>query len=325
LALAGAAGAAAAAALVAWPQVFRSRPDAVVAGDVILAPPAAGESRGDATFRSAGGGRVRLAEAEVDLGRTTEIAWSRGLRRVELRRGGVTVDVEHRPGQHFEVRTPRFSVVVVGTRFSVDLGGVRTERGIVQVVRPDGSIAARVEAGQTWRADPTAAAAPAAPAPATVPAPTPALATTPAPAASAAPAERPAAGAVARLPDSTGRLGEARRALARGDAGAARRLVSPLFRLGREVGVEARILFAESFLIEGRYADAMEGYRVVVRDFPGTSQAENAQFALAQLASEHGRGDEARAAFEAYLARYPRGRFAREAALRLAQPSLRAR
>jgi tetratricopeptide (TPR) repeat protein len=117
------------------------------------------------------------------------------------------------------------------------------------------------------------------------------------------------------------RLGRARRALARGNAGEARRAVEPLFRLGRDVAAEARALYAESFLIERRYADAIDGYQVVVRDFPTTPQAESALFAVAQLESEHDQPADARATLQRYLARYPHGRFAREAADRLAATS----
>jgi hypothetical protein len=326
-ALAGAAGAAAVAAAVAvlGGGVLGPRADAVLGGDVTIAPAVAGvgyvgdvDGTGAATYRSASGGRVRLAAAHVDLGRATEIGWNRGARRVELRRGSLIVDVEHRAGERFEVLTPRFTVVVVGTRFTVDLDGVRTERGIVQVVRPDGSIAARVEAGQAWRADADAAAPQPAPPPvaAQVALAPPVAPTERAPRPQRAPPPEPSAAT---------RLADARRALALGDAPAARQMVAPLFHLSRDVGVEARILFAESFLTEGRYADAIDGYRLVVRDFPGTSQAENAQFALAQLASEHGAAADARAALQAYLARYPHGRFAREAAQRLAQPAPRER
>jgi hypothetical protein len=145
----------------------------------------------------------------------------------------------------------------------------------------------------------------------------PADATTPAAAPAAPPtttvAPAPTTDEMARV-----RLGRARRALARGNAGEARHAVEPLFHLGRDVASEARALYAESFLIERRYADAIDGYQVVVRDFPSTPQAESALFAVAQLETEHGRPDDARATLQRYLARYPHGRFAREAADRLA-------
>src|SRR5205823_2150626 len=113
------------------------------------------------------------------------------------------------------------------------------------------------------------------------------------------------------------RLVQGRRCLSRGDAITARRLVSPLFRQSRELAVEARVLFAESFLVEGRYADAVDAYRIVARDFPRTDQAETSLFAIAQLESEHGRSNDARAALRAYVGRYPRGRFVREVSDRL--------
>ena len=133
----------------------------------------------------------------------------------------------------------------------------------------------------------------------------------------------PATVAAAVTPDDIAgaRLARARRALARGNAGEARRTVEPLFRLGRGTASEARALYAESFLIEGRYEDAIAGYQVVTRDFPGTPQAESALYAVAQLESEHGRPADARATLQRYLGRYPHGRFAQEATDRLARLS----
>src|SRR6185312_2445893 len=204
----------------------------------------------------------------------TSLVWRRAARSVELRAGSVTVDVEHHAGQHFQVRTPRFVVEVIGTRFTVDLGGVRTERGTVRIFTPDGTPVGYVTAGRAW----TLAEAPAA----------------------IAPAPLPAVSRARPLADDSpaARLGQARRALARGNAGEARRLVEPIFHLGREVAVEARVIYAESFLTEGRYTDAVDGYETVVRDFPRTAEAESALYAVAQLASEHGRPAAARAGLE---------------------------
>jgi hypothetical protein len=227
---------------------------------------------------------------------------------VELREGSVTIDVEHRAGQHFQVRTPRFVVEVIGTRFTVDLAGVRTERGTVRVLGTDGAVIGYVTAGRAWTLPAaTAQAAPTAPTeapPARPPAPSLTLAST-------SPAR-------AASDEGPARLAQARRALAHGNAGEARRLVEPIFHLGREVAVEARVIYAESFLVEGRYTDAVDGYETVVRDFPRTPQAESALYAVAQLESEHGRAAAARAGLQRYLDRYPRGRFAREANDRLA-------
>jgi len=119
------------------------------------------------------------------------------------------------------------------------------------------------------------------------------------------------------------RLTRGRRFLSRGNAIDARRLVLPLFRQSRELAVEARVLFAESFLVEGRYADAVDAYRIVARDFPRAEQAETSLFAIAQLQSEHGSASEARAALRTYIGRYPRGKFVHEASERLNRlPSL---
>ena len=308
---------------------FWERPYQVISGDVIATSNATPIGPGGdrvVAFTSVLGGDVRLADAHVRLAGATEITWHESLRRLDLRGGRVLVDVEHKPGGHFQVRTPRFTVEVLGTRFAVDMDGVRTLRGVVRVIRADGTIAARVLAGQAWTMDAPRLTAPVAhaeePAITTAPAP---IATPPSmPVATRAPTT---AAGLGRNRDGHGRqahaspvaatLGEARRALARGDAPLARRIVSPLFQQGRDVGVEARVLFAESFLIEGRYADAIDGYHVVVRDFPGTNQAESAEFAIAQLDSEHGKRADARAALRGYLDRYPHGRFAREAADRL--------
>jgi FecR protein/Tetratricopeptide repeat len=306
-----------AAGVAIWLGVRAPSDFSVVQGDVTVAPGAAtggGDSAAHAvTFRTRGegGGVVRLADASTGMSPNTEMVWRNERRIVELREGTLTVDVEHRPGQHFEVRTPRFTVEVVGTKFTVDVRGVRTERGKVRLLKPDGSEIAYLSAGFAWTAPDdagaTQAAEPSAP-----------PAEEPAPPHEAPPAASGAASSASAEEAAGVRLGRARRALARGSAGEARRLVEPLFRLGRDVAAEARAIYAESYLSEGRYEDAVAGYRVVVRDFPTTPQAESALYAIAQLESEHGRPGDARSTLQRYLTRYPHGRFAREAADRLA-------
>jgi len=125
--------------------------------------------------------------------------------------------------------------------------------------------------------------------------------------------DAPEAGAAAVLEDRFGREVAAAR-----DRRQARHLAQPLFRLERDVAAEARAIYAESFLIEGRYTDAISAYQIVSRDFPSTPQAESALYAVAQLESEHDRPADARATLQNYLRRYPNGRFAKEAADRLA-------
>ena len=303
-------------AIAIWIGVRAPGDFAVISGAVMVSPdlhvPAGDPARRAVTFRNGDRGNavVRLADASTDLTPGTEMVWRDEKRIVELRHGSLTVEVEHRPGQHFEVRTPRFTVEVVGTKFTVDERGVRTERGKVRLLKPDGTEIGFLTAGLAWTAPDDGPAAKAVEPP-------------PAPAEEPPPAREPPA--VAPVPSSTDvsgvRLGRARRALARGNAGEARRLVEPLFRSGRDVAAEARAIYAESYLSEGRYADAVAGYRVVVRDFPAAPQAESALFAIAQLESEHGRPTDARATLQRYLARYPHGRFAKEAADRLAAPA----
>jgi ferric-dicitrate binding protein FerR (iron transport regulator) len=302
-----------AAGVVIWIVLGGHPTERILAGDVAASPAGTGADRDAVTYRSARGGRVVLGDATTDLAASTEIVWRRKDRTVDLQRGRLTVDVQHRPDQHFAVRTGGFTVEVVGTRFQVDAEGVRTERGTVRIVDGSGRTLALVGAGQSW-----SRSAPVKSPGQTTPAQSPGAAAT-----AEAPGLQPAAPALpevrAQAPTPAERLTRARHALGAGRAPEARRVVEPIFHLGRDVAVEARAVYAESFLIEGRYTDAIDGYRVVVRDFNGTPQAESALYAVAQLESEHGRPEEARAALHGYLARYPRGRFAHEASARLAR------
>jgi ferric-dicitrate binding protein FerR (iron transport regulator) len=310
----------------------------VVRGDVVMAAAPGAGAQGDrrVTLRSQAGGVVKLGDATTMLAPTTEIVWRADRHSMELHEGRVTVDVPHRPGQRFEVRTSRFVVEVIGTRFVVELGGVRTERGMVRVLSSDGKLIGYVGEGRSWAVPPVEE-----------PAPTPPVVDVPAPPAAApvvaddlpkAPVPPPVRAPVpvqrrvvasARVAPSGGdeespllRLERARRALAHGNAEDARRTVEPAFRAGRPLAAEARAIYAESFLIEGRYADAIEAYQLVARDFSSTPQAESALYAVAQLEIEHGRSLEARVALNRYLSRYPRGRFAKEAADRLEMGTL---
>ena len=318
----GAAAAGLATAAIAGFLVLGQPKDRILAGDVVASPTAGStDTAGGTSFRSVNGGQIRVGDAIAELAAGgTDVTWSAPERTLTLVRGAVTVEVEHKIGSHFRVRTPRFTVEVVGTRFTVELAAVRTHRGIVRVLRPDGTLVARLEAGQRWSEDERANSS----SPAALGEPAPGLAAAldandandATPLASSGPNVKrdTAVGGNASL---TERLTRGRRSLSRGDAIGARRLVLPLFRQSRELAVEARVLFAESFLVEGRYADAVDAYRVVTRDFPRAEQAETSLFAIAQLQSEHGSASEARAALRTYIGRYPRGRFVHEASERL--------
>ena len=296
----------------------RRLPYHVLGGDVIAASADPRDASAPVRFQAAAGGRVSLGMAVADLAKNTELSWVRSKQVLTLVRGAVTVDVEHQNGRHFEVRTPRFTVEVIGTRFTVEASGVSTERGVVRVLGPDGQLLRRLGAGESWH-QPGADAQEETTALQNLAVRQPSLA----PAAGRAVAVTEGPNARGKDPAAlvTARLDQARHALAVGDATSARRLVSSLFRQSHNTAVEARVLFAESFLVEGRYADAIDAYRLVTRDFSRTDQAETSLFTIAQLQCEHGPGGEARAALRAYLTRYPHGRYAREAGERLARLS----
>lgn len=249
------------------------------------------------------GGRVVLDGPVVDLAAATVAVWHEAARTVELAEGRVTVDVD--PGAHkrFRVATARFVVQVVGTRFTVDLGGVHTERGRVEVVGLDGAKLATVSAGESW----------------TVPPPVVATTSAPAAATPVAPPAMPPPDESRSRPDGPDRLILARQALSRGESDKARRLVQPLLDGPRRTAAEANVLFAESFLVERRYGDALERYRAVTRRYAGTPQAESALYACGQLEIEQGLRDGALATLKRYLDLYPRGRFAREARERISR------
>jgi hypothetical protein len=299
--------------------VRRAPEDRIVAGDVELVGLDGPEIPEGATMRATRGGRALLGSVSLELAGDTQVIWRARAQAVELGRGQVTVDVTPRKGRHFRVVTPRFVVEVIGTRFAVDLAGVRTERGTVHVNGPDGALLAILTAGQRWQLD----------APPSLPMnvrsehsspSTPVAPVAPAPLALAA------ASKAANAPSTVDRLLRARRALTEGNADQARALLVPLYRGPRNIAVEARAIAAESYLVEGRYGDAIESYGVVVQDFQGTAQAESALYAIAQLQIESSRRDEAVQTLRRYLSRYPNGRFVKEARERLnklASPPIR--
>lgn len=301
-------GAAAAAVLMVGVVLFfgRDNPrERRVTGDI--------RASGGGRYTSVAGGSIRLDRPWVTLERGTEIVWHPERHAVELVRGAVVVDVAAGSARGFRVTTPRFSAVISGTRFRVDVDGVTTERGVVEVVDPAGAVLAQVRAGGSWRLAPShppvieTAAAPAFehPAPALDP---------PLPLPSDSPEPHGSRPERSVTPESV--LTRARQALAAGRPSEARKLAATVTS-PQSLAVEARLLAAESFLVEGRYDSAIAAYRLVVRRFGTTPQAETALYAIAQLETESGSRDEAHAALARYLERYPRGRFAREARQRL--------
>jgi hypothetical protein len=288
---------------------LRGPRDRVVTGDVEVIGLEGPRIPDGARLRANRGGSVVFGSVSVEFAEHTEATWRARAQSVELSRGQVLVDVTPGKGRHFRVITPHFLVEVIGTRFAVDMAGVRTDRGTVHVKGIDGTLFATLTAGQRWRLE-----APPSP-PSAVPLTSRALSQPTAPPMAAPMTTRPPVKTAADpAPD---RLVQARQALTRGDADQARSLLVPLYHGSRNIAVEARALAAESYLIEGRYGDAIESYGVVVRDFNTTPQAESALYAIAQLQIESSRREEAVRTLRQYLSRYPDGRFANEARERL--------
>jgi tetratricopeptide (TPR) repeat protein len=116
-------------------------------------------------------------------------------------------------------------------------------------------------------------------------------------------------------------LSRGRAALAAGDAGLARTLIERALAAGPgEAEAPAlELLQADALLVARRPDDAIGAYRRVARRRARAPEGETAAFAVGQLLFERGAEAEAGAALYDYLARYPHGRFVREARERLTQ------
>jgi outer membrane protein assembly factor BamD (BamD/ComL family) len=80
---------------------------------------------------------------------------------------------------------------------------------------------------------------------------------------------------------------------------------------------EALSLRAECALVAGDLASAAAGYRLVAQRFAAQPAGENALFAAARIDADRLSGARAQTGLMRYLARYPRGRFVKEATTRL--------
>jgi ferric-dicitrate binding protein FerR (iron transport regulator) len=122
-----------------------------------------------------------------------------------------------------------------------------------------------------------------------------------------------------QYPAVEARLSQARIALGRRDLARARELVTAVLAENSKPreAAEALSLRAECALLEGDLAGAAAGYLVVAQRFSNLSAGENALFASARIEADRGSGPRAQAALIRYLARYPRGRFVKEASARL--------
>ena len=279
-------------------------------------------------IRAQAPGTVETPGARIAYRSGTSFRMLAGARRVELYAGEVDVEVAPGGPGRFRVVAPRFIVEVIGTHFIVRPSGVETLHGTVRILDANSRELAVLHAAETWSlGDPNRlplALGEVEPLPATSWA-DPSQSASAAPAATSLPS-----GTEHRQPEGSTKpsaknrvdqlIAEARSGLAAGDPELARaRIASALSArpTGRQRAV-AGLLAAASFLVEGRYEDALADYRRTAESFDRYPESETAAFAIAQLLCERAATDEARTALQAYLVRYPEGRFVQDARRKLA-------
>jgi hypothetical protein len=229
-----------------------------------------------------------FAHATVAFSPATRTRFDAATRTLSLEQGAIDVDVDPAKGESFNVTTQQFRVEVLGTRFSVTPDAVTVQQGRVRVLDPNGVVlASALGAGETFSVAKNTRAA-----------------SKPTPKVSAA--------------NAKALLAEARSALYRYDAPAARSLVQQAEHAhpGRGDRAEAGTLRAEILLLERDHVAAVRAYREVATQYAELPAGENAAFAAAQLALK-AEPTKARALLDAYLARYPKGRFVNEVQERL--------
>lgn len=253
---------------------------------------------------------LALRDASVlSAARDTQLVYSaNGEDRFRLQHGEVSLRVQPRTAAApLVVETEELSAWVVGTRFAVSRSKrdryyettVVVAEGLVRVVAKANAQTQLLGAGArlTLRA-----------------------ANAPEPAAEREPgaAER-AAGPPAKSDSTGGARGATasrhaistviRQKLKAGEIGTARRMIERAQRDRAASDVELAMLEAEADLAERRPERAKGRYLAIVSRYPHTSEAELSLFAAAQLS----RGKAGIDLLQRYLARYPDGRFAKEA------------
>lgn len=261
------------------------------------------------------GAELQLAHARVSLHADTRVQWNASEHALALIAGVVSVEVDPSRHEPFSVRTSRFRAEVLGTRFEVDLEGVRVERGTVRVVATDGQVLApAVTAGQRFVfAEPAAAQEPSVA--------TAALAI--ARDDRADPEELPRPGArrsqAARDADARALLQRARKQLTQRDAETAWHTVQDALALrpATALRAEARSLIADVYMVEGNTDRAVGEYLSIANKFEPRVAAQNALFAAGRLEAERGHDGPALSCFNRYVARYPHGALIEDARRRL--------
>ncbi|MSP63784.1 MAG: tetratricopeptide repeat protein [Myxococcales bacterium] len=276
-------------------------------------------------------GQLQFGGADVAYRPGTALVVRSLARTLVLERGEVEVEVHPAAGRRFRVTTPHFQVEVIGTKFVVAPSGMRTLRGKVRILDLQEHELAVVPAGGSWSPpggaseEELASCVPAAPPPPAV-APSVAPSAAPPPVAAAPPPVAAAPLPVAVAPQAAGPvagalIGQARSALSDGDLPHARGLLRRALatRPSQRERASIQLLQADGLLTESRYDQAVNAYRSAARAFPDLPEGEAASFAVGQVLAEHQRAAEAESALRDYVARYPRGRFLREARERLSE------
>jgi ferric-dicitrate binding protein FerR (iron transport regulator) len=331
-------------AIVQQPVLAPGADYRVVSGELEHTSLAAGggSARIETAIATRTGGIAVLAHASVEFRPQTQARWDGEARVLRLEQGSVGVDVDPSPHQTFRVDTERFRVLVLGTRFEVSRSDVRVTRGQVRVTAPNGAELALLGPGESYacaqapcqprveRPEPTAAGAanrlgsrPAAASGETAPASAPEARAEPSKPLESSARTSEASRAVQPLAVDH-RLEQVRIALGRRDVARARELVGTLLaeQLPSRDRAEALSLRAECALVDGDLAGAAADYRLVARRFSKLPAGENALFASARIDADRLAGMPARAGLTQYLARYPRGRFVKEATTRLRELEL---
>jgi hypothetical protein len=252
-----------------------------------------------ALVESTGREQHTFAHATVTFAPATRARFDAATRTLFLEQGAIDVDVNPEAGASFSVVTESFRVEVMGTRFSMTPYAVTVQHGRVRVLGPTGVVlASALGKGETFT---LASEAPSASKPGSKP-------------------ESKPSKSGPKLPAKSAKqlLAEARGALYRSDAAGARALVGEAekARPARADRAEAGTLRAEILMLERDHTAAVQAYRDVATHYAELAAGENASFAAAQLAVKVA-PTKAHELLEAYLARYPHGRFESEVRERL--------